>query len=108
MVLDQLWHLVRPPQPYALEVSNRVRAEEGKGNNKRGESPLSSSDPTDNDDNKDENVLSALTNAVDIDEEEEEEGEMTEDDETPNHGGDEPHAASVVAVDAAETVSSSS
>jgi hypothetical protein len=41
-----------------------VRAEEAKGNNKRGESPLSSSDPTDNDDNKDENVLSALTNAA--------------------------------------------
>jgi hypothetical protein len=28
------------------------------------------------------------------------------DDETPNHGGDEPRAASVVAVDAAETASS--
>ena len=72
-----------------------MRAEEGKGNNKRGESPLSSSDPADNDDNKDEKALSALTNAADIDEEEEEEGETTEDDETLNHGGDEPHAASV-------------
>ena len=41
-----------------------MRAEEAKGNNKRGESPLSSSDPTDNDDNKDENALSALTNAA--------------------------------------------
>ena len=53
-----------------------MRAEEAKGNNKRGESPLSSSDPTDNDDNKDENALSALTNAADVDEEEE--GETTE------------------------------
>ena len=53
-----------------------MRAEEAKGNNKRGESPLSSSDPADNDDNKDENALSALTNAADIDEEEE--GETTE------------------------------
>jgi hypothetical protein len=43
-----------------------VRAEEAKGNNKRGESPLSSSDPADNDDNKDENALSALTNAPTI------------------------------------------
>ncbi len=41
-----------------------MRAEETKGNNKRGESPLSSSDPADNDDNKDENALSALTNAT--------------------------------------------
>jgi hypothetical protein len=41
-----------------------VRAEEAKGNNKRGESPLSSSDPVDNDDNKDENALLALTNAA--------------------------------------------
>ena len=41
-----------------------MRAEEAKGNNKRGESPLSSSDPADNDDNKDENALSALTNAA--------------------------------------------
>ena len=56
-----------------------MRAEEAKGNNKRGESPLSSSDPADNDENKDENALSALTNAADIDEEEEEEeGETTE------------------------------
>ena len=55
-----------------------MRAEEAKGNNKRGESPLSLSDPTDNDDNKDENTLLALTNAADIDEEEEEEGETTE------------------------------
>jgi hypothetical protein len=55
-----------------------VRAEVAKGNNKRGESPLSSSDPAGNDDNKDKNALSALTNAEDIDEEEEEEGETTE------------------------------
>jgi hypothetical protein len=43
-----------------------VRAEEAKGNNKRGESPLSSSDPADNDndDNKGKNALSALTNAA--------------------------------------------
>ena len=59
-------------------MSNQVWAEEAKGNNKRGESPLSSSDPADNDNNKDENALSALTNAADIDEEEEEEGETTE------------------------------
>ncbi len=39
-------------------------AEEAKGNNKRGESPLSSSDPADNDDSKDENVLLALTNVA--------------------------------------------
>ena len=80
-----------------------MRAEEGKGNNKWGESPLSSSDPANNDDNKDEKALSALTNAADINEEEEEEGKMTEDEEMPNHRGNEPHAASVVAVDAAET-----
>ena len=56
-----------------------MRAEEAKGNNKRGKSPLLLSDPADNDDNKDENALSALTNAADIDkEEEEEEGETTE------------------------------
>jgi hypothetical protein len=58
-----------------------VRAEEAKGNNKRGDSPLLSSDPADNDDNKDENALSALTNAADINEEEdeeEEEGKTTE------------------------------
>ncbi len=53
-------------------------AEEAKGNNKRGKSLLSLSDPTDNDDNKDENALLALTNTADIDEEEEEEGETTE------------------------------
>ena len=41
-----------------------MRAEEAKGNNKRGESPLSSSDPADNDDNKEENALLALTNAA--------------------------------------------
>ena len=41
-----------------------MRAEEAKGNNKRGELPLSSSDPADNDDNKDENALSAVTNAA--------------------------------------------
>jgi hypothetical protein len=41
-----------------------VRAEEVKGNNKRGELPLSSSDPADNDDNKNENALSDLTNAA--------------------------------------------
>jgi hypothetical protein len=55
-----------------------VRAEEAKGKNKQGESPLSSSDPADNDDNKDKNALSALTNAADIDKEEEEEGKTTE------------------------------
>ena len=64
-----------------------MRAEEGKGNNKRGESPLSSSGPADNDDNKDENALSALTNAADIDEEEEEEGETTEETNTQDGGG---------------------
>jgi hypothetical protein len=41
-----------------------VRAEEAKGNNKRGESLLSLPDPADNNDNKDENALSALTNAA--------------------------------------------
>jgi hypothetical protein len=42
-----------------------VRAEEAnKGNNKRGESPVSLSDPADNEDNKDKNTLSALTNAA--------------------------------------------
>ena len=39
-------------------------AEEAKGNNKRGELPLSLSDPADDDDNKDENALSALTNVA--------------------------------------------
>ncbi len=85
-----------------------MRVEEGKGNHKRGESPLSSSDPTDNDDNKDEKALSALTNAADINKEEEEEGETMEDNEMPNHRGDQPHAASIVAVDATETASLSS
>ncbi len=41
-----------------------MRAEEAKENNKWGESLLSSSDPADNNNNKDENALSALTNAA--------------------------------------------
>ena len=43
-----------------------MRAEEAKGNNKRDKLPLLSSDPANNDDNKDENALSALTNAATI------------------------------------------
>ncbi len=39
-----------------------MRAEEAKGNNKWDKSMLSSSDSADNDNNKDKNVLLALTN----------------------------------------------
>ena len=56
--------LIPPASTIRLEVSNRVRAEEAKGNNKRGESLLLSPDPANNNDNKDENALSALTNAA--------------------------------------------
>ena len=55
-----------------------MRAEKAEENNKWGESPLSSSDPSNNDNNKDKNALSDLTNAADIDKEDEEEGETTE------------------------------
>ncbi len=42
-------HQFLRPQPYALEVSNQVQAEEAERNDKRGELPLSLSDPANND-----------------------------------------------------------
>ena len=41
-----------------------MQAEEAEGNNKRGKLPLLLSDPANNDNNKDENALLALTNAA--------------------------------------------
>ena len=55
---------IPPASTIRLEVSNRLWAEKAEGNDKRGELLLSLSDPTNNDDNKDKNGLSALTNAL--------------------------------------------